>query len=110
MKKKKGKKCSENSKNLAKFVATYFLLRDILRGGFRTIILETLILRYELKGRGHVPTFFGWFWVHAHNFSHVRPRSKNGARHQNLNQEDEHSIRLEKTSNLKTRTSKSDNK
>ena len=50
-------------------------------GGFRPIILETLILRYGLKGRlGHVPTFLGWFWVHAHNFSHVRPRSKNGAK------------------------------
>ena len=28
----------------------------------------------------------GWFWVHAHKVTHVKPRSKNGAKHQNLNQ------------------------
>ena len=30
----------------------------------------------------------GWFWVHAHNCTHVSSeasRSKNGAKHQNLN-------------------------
>ena len=25
--------------------------------------------------------FLGWFCVHAHNFTHVRPRSKNGTKH-----------------------------
>ena len=43
-------------------------------------------LLYYFVSTGHVPTFLGWFWVHAHNFTHVRPRSKNGAKHQNLNQ------------------------
>ena len=33
---------------------------------------------------GHVPTFLGWFWVRVHNFAHVRPRSKNVAKNQNL--------------------------
>ena len=42
--------------------------------GFRPIILETLIMRYGFEGErpGHVPTFLGLFWVHAHNFPHVR--------------------------------------
>ena len=26
---------------------------------------------------GHVPTFWGWFWVHARNVAHMRPRGKN---------------------------------
>ena len=33
---------------------------------------------------GHVPTFLGWFCVRVYNFAHVRPRSKNGAKNQNL--------------------------
>ena len=52
-------------------------------GGFRPIILETLIMRYGLKGKGRTRPEF---WVHAHNFTHVRPRSKNGAKHKNINQ------------------------
>ena len=55
-------------------------------GGFKPIILETLIMRYGLKGKARTrPDFLGWFWVHAHNFTNVRPRSKNGAKHQNIN-------------------------
>ena len=27
---------------------------------------------------------YGWFWVHVHNVDHVRPKSKNGAKNQNL--------------------------
>ena len=51
----------------------------MLQKKFRTIVLEAFILRYELKGMpGYVPKFLGWFWVHAHNFTHVRPRSKKG--------------------------------
>ena len=51
------------------------------------IILETLILRYGLKGKARtLPDFLWWFWVRAHSFAHVRPWSKNGAKHQNLNQ------------------------
>ena len=60
--------------------------RNSIKGGFRPIILETLIMRYGLKGKArthYVPTFLGWFWVHAHNFTHLRPRSKNGAKYQN---------------------------
>ena len=41
----------------------------ILKGvGFGPINLENMT--------GHVPTFWGWFWVHARNIAHVRPRSK----------------------------------
>ena len=51
--------------------------KQFMGGGFRPIILETLIMRYGLKGKGRTrPDFLGWFWVHAHNFTHVRPRSK----------------------------------
>ena len=38
---------------------------------------------YEIRVEGEGQDTF---WVHAHNFPHVRPRSKNGAKHQNLNQ------------------------
>ena len=56
-------------------------------GGFRPIILETLILRYELKGKARTrPDPFRVVLVHAHNFTHLRPRSKNGTKHQNPNQ------------------------
>ena len=41
-------------------------------GGFRPMILETLILRYELKGKAR-----------THSVAHVRPRSKNSAKNQN---------------------------
>ena len=43
-------------------------------------------IRVEEEGQDTYRRFLGWFWVHAHNFTHVRPRSKNGAKHQNLNQ------------------------
>ena len=69
-------------------ISVYFSFRvieiDIKLKMFRPIILETLILRYELKGKAR--TFLGWFWVHAHNFTHVRHRSKIGAKYKNLNQ------------------------
>ena len=54
-------------------------------GGFRPVILETLSLRCELKGEARTrPYFLGLIWNHAHNFTHLRPRSKNGAKHQNI--------------------------
>ena len=41
----------------------------------------------DLRGGGGVPAYnLGWFWVREHNFTHVRPRSKNGAKHQYLSQ------------------------
>ena len=42
-----------------------------------------------IKGKARTsPDILEWFWVqYAHNFTHVlRPRSKNGAKHKNLNQ------------------------
>ena len=50
----------------------------ILKGvGFGPINLENMT--------GHVPTFWGWFWVHARNTdsAHVKPRSKNGSKNPN---------------------------
>ena len=35
---------------------------------------------------GHIQTFWGWFWIHACNVAHVRPRSKNGAKNLDLKQ------------------------
>ena len=37
-------------------------------------------IRVEGEGQesGHGPNFLGWFWVHAHNFTLVRARSKTG--------------------------------
>ena len=38
-------------------------------------------MRYGLKAKARPsPDFLGWFWVHAHNFTNVRPRSKDGAK------------------------------
>ena len=58
--------------------------------GFRPIILETLIMRYGLKGKSRIrPDFFRVVLGPCAQFSpceDVRPRSKNGAKHQNLNQ------------------------
>ena len=42
-------------------------------------------IRVEGEGQDTSRLFLGWSWVHARNFNHVRPRSKNGAKHQNLN-------------------------
>ena len=56
---------------------------------------------------GHVPTFWGWFWVHARNTAHVRPRSKKWVQKPKSKLKEielsycHHSIRLEKTRNLK---------
>ena len=61
---------------LEKLINFVICVNKQLRGLFRPIILETLIMRYGLKGKGRTrPDFFRV--VHAHNFTHVRPRSKN---------------------------------
>ena len=41
-------------------------------------------IRVEEEGQD-TSDFFRVVLVHAHNFTHARPRSKNGAKHQNLN-------------------------
>ena len=54
-------------------------------GGFRPITFEKNRAR-SWRGRpGHVPTFWGKFWVHTCNTAHVRPRSKNWGKNQNMN-------------------------
>ena len=56
----------------------------VIRLVFKAYNLENLILRYELKGKARTrPDILRVFWVHVHNVAHVRPRSKNGAKHQN---------------------------
>ena len=60
-----------------------------------------------MRGPGHVPTFWGWFWVHARNTAHVRPWSKKWVQKPKPKLKEielsfyHHSIRLEKTRNLK---------
>ena len=42
--------------------------------------LSLLKTRFQAMGLGwwpgHLPTTWGWFWVHVHNTAHVRPQSK----------------------------------
>ena len=48
-------------------------------GGLRSIILETLILRYELEGKARThPKILRVVLVPCAQFTQVRPRSKNG--------------------------------
>ena len=54
-----------------------YFLELYLKRGSRPFIFENTILSYGLGWwPGQVPTTWGWFWVHARNASHVRPRSK----------------------------------
>ena len=39
----------------------------------------------EGEGQDTSRRFYGYFGVHVRNFTHARPRSKNGAKHQHLN-------------------------
>ena len=63
---------------------------------------------------GHVPSWWGRFWVHAHTVAHVRPWSKKCPQYQNLNEIKlsflYHSILLMSWSFRCGRTSKSDEK
>ena len=52
-------------------------------------------MRYGLKGKARThPDFFRVGFGPCANFTHVRPRSKNGAKHQNINQK-RHSFDLD---------------
>ena len=56
-------------------------------GGSALLFWEPRFWDMSWRGRsGHIPTFWGWFWVHARNAAHVRPRSKIVAKNQNLKQ------------------------
>ena len=56
-----------------------------LRGGFKPFNFENMISTYGLGWwPGHVPTTLGWFWVHARNTAHLRPRSKEWVKTKNL--------------------------
>ena len=50
-------------------------------GGSGLLFWKSRFWDMSWRGRpGHIPTFWGWFWVHARNVAHVRPRSKNEAK------------------------------
>ena len=63
---------------------TCYSIRRTFKG---LLFLKPRFLNTGLRGRpGHILTFWGWFLVHVRNFAYVRPRSKNGAKNQNLKQ------------------------
>ena len=72
-------------------------------GGSCLLFWKTRFWDMGWVGRlGHVPTFWGWFWVRARNVAHVRPRSKNEVQKLTPKLKEielwfwHHSIRLEK--------------
>ena len=70
-------------------------------GGLRPIILETLIMRYGLKGEARTrPDFFRVVLGPCAQFYPCEASEQKWGQHQNINQK-HHSIRLGKTSNFK---------
>ena len=62
-------------------ISILFVLK---RGGVQAYNFGKFDFETWVEEEGHVLNFLGWFWVRVYNFAHVRPRSKNGAKDQNL--------------------------